>query len=407
MKCINHGARMFLVVCVCLGCESALGQQSSVSIDFSSGRIASRNTLSYQRNGANLDNRYDDSYHLYYYRGASFSFQFALEGIVSSAQLKVKHLSSASEGSPGYTPVTLLVNGQPAASWNRLSAGYRVDSYEVGRYLSAGNNRIEFRYSPTGGTTGYWQKSIELEIVRDRAGTTRSSPMAHVNQYAPIVSFSNLVRYMPTRFPADEKGPPCCYVNIKPLGSANGALFQYWLYYAKDIKIDEAVDKVGMTIQGLCSIDGAEKLCRSVNLDKFFHDHDWELVEVVVPALGERPSEIIYHAHSQDLRKAATPDLLLEYQPKVAVLTDMHGSYPPNWEPRDIAGFALSVVEYNIAQVLPSVRAVAAGQPSGPLRFTRTLNLSKHCRPFTEKMMEVTSLPGYPYKMPWRRGFKY
>jgi len=143
---------------------SAQAQNTYISLNFSSGQVVANGVSDYSNGGCRIEDRYDDSHHLYYFAGNSFEFTFDIGHTVSKASLKVKHLSSAKDGQPGITPVGLFVNGKKVASWRQLSAGYSTDSYDIGDQLAKGKNTVRFEYASDGGTTGYWQKQIQVYV---------------------------------------------------------------------------------------------------------------------------------------------------------------------------------------------------------------------------------------------------
>jgi hypothetical protein len=82
------------------------------------------------------------------------------------------------------------------------------------------------------------------------------------------------------------------------------------------------------------------------------------------------------------------------------VISDMHGTYPPAWGPADIVNMKpLFMAEASIAGAL--------GAASGKRGYLRTLDFAGHWRRFTEKMTSIDNLPGYPYDLPWKRGYRY
>jgi len=152
-----------VTLAVLLFAAAAHAQQTYVSVNFSSGKVATDGVSNYS-NGGTIEDRYDDSHHLKLFRGQSFSFQFRVGHSVSRATLKLKHLSSASQGKAGQTPVSVYVNGSKVASWRSLSAGYQSDDVNISKYLRHGTNSVELRYSSGSGSTGYWLKYAQVYI---------------------------------------------------------------------------------------------------------------------------------------------------------------------------------------------------------------------------------------------------
>jgi len=133
-----------------------------ISIDFSSGSVNTQGIVDYNSSNSNIEDRYDSGYHLYMYRGSSFSFVVNIPDNVSSARLKIRHLTSMSGSEAGYSPISLYVNGKKAANWSSLNGSYQDDYFDIYRYLNSGNNRIELSYASDSGSTGYWINSIQL-----------------------------------------------------------------------------------------------------------------------------------------------------------------------------------------------------------------------------------------------------
>ncbi len=232
----------------------------------------------------------------------------------------------------------------------------------------------------------------------------QQDPWRFVDTYAPIMKFNSVgVRHLPTGF-GGESGT-CAYVNIKP-----GYVFQYWVYYAKDIRIDAKTDRA--IKQALQQVNRSQQ---AVNLDpiirKAFHDHDWELVEVHVPRLGALPSLISFYAHGThyDLVPNAWPigATMQGKQCVVKVVTDMHGSYPAGmWTP---ANSGWRNIQANAEFAIIWAKELAAGyhpELGNPPSY-RTVNFAGKCRRFSSRIVQIHRLRDYPYQMPWDRGFKY
>jgi len=132
------------------------------SIDFSSGSVDAQGIVDYSSSNCRLENRYDSRYHLYMFRGSSFSFNVNMPSDASSASLSIRHLTSASGDQSGYSPITLYINGNRVANWSSLNSSYQDDDFNIQSYVNAGNNRIKLEYSPDSGSTGYWIKSIRV-----------------------------------------------------------------------------------------------------------------------------------------------------------------------------------------------------------------------------------------------------
>ena len=241
----------------------------------------------------------------------------------------------------------------------------------------------------------------------------QEGPSRYVDEYAPIMHFNSVgVNYLPTEF-MGKSSEYCAYVNIKP-----GYIFQYWFYYSKDIRLNADLDT--RIKEALQEINQSQKV---LDLDPIireaFHEHDWELVEVHVPQLGGMPTKISFCAHNAhyDLKPNAWPigATMQGKQCVVKVITDMHGSYPAGlWTPaksmrpdQNIDYYAKANVEFGIIWA----KELAAGyhpELGSPPPY-RAINFAGRCRPFSPQMFQVhqKDLPGYPYPMPWDRGFNY
>jgi len=113
---------------------------------------------------------------------------------------------------------------------------------------------------------------------------------------------------------------------------------------------------------------------------------------VIVPELGGPPSDMVYHGHGESLKVRVTPDTLDKSRPFAIVVTDMHGSYPPNWEPQ---GIGKMQGEYLLAKQLTITSPV------------KKIDFSGHCREFSAAMQATPFSSEYKYPWPWQRGFKY
>lgn len=135
----------------------------NAKLDFTGREVQKSNVVRFDIGNCYLESRYDDSNHLYMFRGYNYSFDVDIPAKPSRAELKIRHLSSMANGKQGFTPVRLIVNGEQAAKWSRLSGGYQNDTYQIEDYLRSGRNNIRFSYDSSEGTTGYWQKGLRLD----------------------------------------------------------------------------------------------------------------------------------------------------------------------------------------------------------------------------------------------------
>jgi len=138
-------------------------ENKDIRMEFASSKIASDTISSYNLSGCRLESVYDSSNHLLLGRGQSYSFEFKLYGRPDIATLEVKHLSSASKGKAGITPVTLYINQNKVKRWRQLEAGYTTSKLSIEKYLCSGKNTVTFAYDPDEGTTYYWQKYVAIK----------------------------------------------------------------------------------------------------------------------------------------------------------------------------------------------------------------------------------------------------
>lgn len=144
---------------------SAHAQTAYASVNFSSGEVVAKGVESYALNSCKLEDRFDDTHHLYMFSGDTFSFTVKFSETPKKVVVKLKHLSSADAKTKeaGKTPVSLYVNGERAKSWESFSAGYEVGEITI-RSIKEGENMFELRYANEGGTTGYWVKYIQVYV---------------------------------------------------------------------------------------------------------------------------------------------------------------------------------------------------------------------------------------------------
>jgi len=232
-------------------------------------------------------------------------------------------------------------------------------------------------------------------------------PWRYVDQYAPILQFNSVtVRCFPTAFPREPSGP-CAYVHIKP-----GYVFQYWFYYPEDIRLDRETDQVlkGLLQQGNRLQPALDRNALEEKINKLFHKHDWELLEVRVDKLGAPPSEIFFCAHGARYSLKPGAATMQGKQCVAKVISDMHACYPAGpWTPANSGWTNLNA---NTEFAITWLREMAAGyHPElGQPPPYHTVNFAGQLRRFSSRMLNVHSLtdyPDYPYPMPWDRGFNY
>ena len=92
--------------------------------------------------------------------------QFDNKDVYSSANLKMVHLTSMAYPYPGYSPVSIALNGHLIADNHSPDSGnYLTENWDVMQYMNDGDNvlRIDFKH---GARTNYWVHSIDLECQR-------------------------------------------------------------------------------------------------------------------------------------------------------------------------------------------------------------------------------------------------
>lgn len=234
-----------------------------------------------------------------------------------------------------------------------------------------------------------------------------ADPWSHVDDYAPIMQFNTLiVDVYPTGFQGEYSGY-CTYA--LPKTSSSGCTFQYWFYYRYDIRISREVDAaIDSVLQNVANLGLFER-----EIDKLFHDHDWELVEVHVPSLGAQPDYITYYAHGSSYTLQTSgwgwTAPMQGKHPVVKVITDMHASYPAGlWSPL-VGGWLSPEVNLEFALALQWEHLAGYVPEIGYAPAYKTIDFSQRCRSFKSSMWNVhtESLPTYPYELPWDKGFNY
>jgi len=220
----------------------------------------------------------------------------------------------------------------------------------------------------------------------------------YVNLYAPVVYFHESVLHKPRNFREDKATDLCTYVHCYKSGSEY--VFQYWFYYVKDIRFREDIDQY--------LIESLETLSQrnlffwvEERFPYWFHNHDWELLEVRVPELGSKPTTITYYAHGAAYRRSADDSNLRGRRPLAKVVSDMHGTYPPgDWAPWTLGESWLHpVIVFEF--LVEKAKAYYEGHGYEALGFCG------RCRPFSDEIRETHKLDGYPHEMPWDKNYDY
>ena len=120
--------------------------------------------------------------------GAWVQGTFTLERVPATAQLRIRHLSSAGSGAPGggYSPVNIHINGQlfkacydPAENHGGTH-GFVVDSWDVASYLKAGVNIIGVQLCDTAWTY-YWISHLSVYGVGEGCRECGADDLIHVD----------------------------------------------------------------------------------------------------------------------------------------------------------------------------------------------------------------------------------
>jgi len=151
---------MVIVVCVLIS-QTAITQNKYASVNFSTGKAVTDGISGINMSG-NLEDRYDDSYHLKLLRGEYLDLSFNIPMNSPSGKIELKHLTSGAGGSDGYSPVTLYVNNNQVTSWKNLGQGYTTDAVDISKFLTRGTNTIRLKYSDADGSSGYWIKFVHI-----------------------------------------------------------------------------------------------------------------------------------------------------------------------------------------------------------------------------------------------------
>lgn len=252
----------------------------------------------------------------------------------------------------------------------------------------------------------YWVVSAAPACSRD------DYEWNYVDDYAPILEFNTLiVDEYPTGFQDDYSGT-CAYARWDY--DSSGYTFQYWYYYRYDIRFTSEVDaKLDEILTQLLLDANVDSAWLEHEVDKLFHEHDWELVEVHVPFLGSVPDYVTYCAHGGRYTLFTDdwffPAPMEGKHCRVQIITDMHGSYPPDswtlpfgWPPDNLKSYAGVVMEFLVAGAWENLASW-----EGIYSSYDEIEYADKCRPFSAGMAETSWLYGYPCEMPWDKGFVY
>jgi hypothetical protein len=174
----NTGLLMLLVVALNPLQPSALAQNSTASLDFSSGGVAIKGVASYAMNRCRLEDMGDQNRRLRMFPGDKFSFMVNCPETANQVLLRIEHSfaedpsklapkikppskSEAAKPAGKQANLTLYVNGQLAHSWVKSSGGFKSEEVTVS-YLKSGLNAFELRFVDDIGTSCNWIKSIGL-----------------------------------------------------------------------------------------------------------------------------------------------------------------------------------------------------------------------------------------------------
>ncbi|OOC52840.1 MULTISPECIES: hypothetical protein [Nocardiopsis] len=119
--------------------------------------------------------------HLKLDAGGSVEFAFETDEDVVEAVLRVTALVSKSGRSPGYAPMTVLVNGEPVASRMTVPGGGDLpqdcDFAVPGRWLRRGRNQVTVR-SGADARTMLWLYRVSVDSVHERGRAARAMASA-------------------------------------------------------------------------------------------------------------------------------------------------------------------------------------------------------------------------------------
>jgi len=92
--------------------------------------------------------------------------KYGQDDIYTEAYLKVIHLTSMDGSDPGYSPVTISLNGNKIAeNYSPPSGNYMEDHWKVTDHMADGENRIRIDFD-CDATTNYWIQRLELDCHR-------------------------------------------------------------------------------------------------------------------------------------------------------------------------------------------------------------------------------------------------
>jgi len=175
--------------------------------------------------------------------------------------------------------------------------------------------------------------------------------------------------------------------------------------------------------------DDAQSVITGIKLDQFaqiqqarklVHDHDWELIEVVVDGLGNHPEYVVYYAHGKSaVYSFPDVDVFLEedneYRVHALVATDQHGMYPTKngsnypfnvlwWDHNGAAELTLAKYWVQITGAYQDI-ALGVSQPY----WAERIDFRGKCLLFDENIIAIEKLNNYPYYLPWdqNRDFRY
>ena len=131
------------------------------SADFSKGRLISEMYI--ELNGCDFNPGYGGSLRMLYRNASYLKAQFYVQGNPRRAMLILDHQSSIDENAPrrGTSPITIEVNG--VRPWRNYDPdhGYRLERFDISRYVRPGWNTIRISYG--NGTTHYWLRTMRIE----------------------------------------------------------------------------------------------------------------------------------------------------------------------------------------------------------------------------------------------------
>jgi hypothetical protein len=147
--------------------EMFADQTRPIQATFFNSSIARTNTEVQLGSGTTYNDTYRYNW-IMTLRGTSFiqvDFNHTKTGF-STVLLFLVHLTSMTNGSGGFSPIDILINGQTYKSGFDVGSGYmKLDTFDITSYVTEGNNTIRLNYC-TQAITHYWIQDLKVEYIR-------------------------------------------------------------------------------------------------------------------------------------------------------------------------------------------------------------------------------------------------